>query len=86
MAERQVEGTQPVAVSTPSLPPISAQAKPNPLGTGLKVIFEHWEWKVVLWSGLRKGPPRRLKFPDTRQVLDIMRRSVQLRGDSSSSK
>ncbi|XP_078064483.1 selenoprotein H, partial [Mustelus asterias] len=33
--------------------------------------------EVVLWSGIRKGPPRRLKFPDPHLVLEIMRKMVQ---------
>uniref|UniRef100_A0A8C4SD22 Selenoprotein H n=1 Tax=Erpetoichthys calabaricus TaxID=27687 RepID=A0A8C4SD22_ERPCA len=29
--------------------------------------------EVNLWSGLKKGPPRKLKFPDTAVVLDALK-------------
>lgn len=30
----------------------------------------------VLWSGLKKGPPRRLKFPDPNALVDDLKKAL----------
>lgn len=31
---------------------------------------------VILWSGISKGPPRKLKFPEVSQVVDDLSSSL----------
>lgn len=30
----------------------------------------------LIWSGLKKGPPRRQKFPDTKDIIDAIKKAV----------
>lgn len=31
---------------------------------------------VELWSGIKKGPPRKLKFPEPQKVADMLKSSL----------
>ncbi|KAH1172113.1 hypothetical protein KIL84_007731 [Mauremys mutica] len=31
---------------------------------------------VELWSGIKKGPPRKLKFPEPQKVADVLKSSL----------
>uniref|UniRef100_A0A673FWT3 Selenoprotein H-like n=1 Tax=Sinocyclocheilus rhinocerous TaxID=307959 RepID=A0A673FWT3_9TELE len=35
------------------------------------------ERKVVLWSGIKKGPPRKLKFPDPAEVVSALKEALK---------
>ena len=40
------------------------------------VLGKGEEEEVVLWSGLTKGPPRRLKFPATEEIVKLTEEHV----------
>lgn len=31
---------------------------------------------TLIWSGLKKGPPRRLKFPETKDIIELVTKAV----------
>lgn len=33
--------------------------------------------EVVLWSGIKKGPPRKLKFPDPAEVVSALKEALK---------
>ena len=39
----------------------------------LFVLIHYTLWvEVLLWSGLKKGPPRKLKFPDSEIIIEAL--------------
>jgi hypothetical protein len=41
----------------------------------LELIFD--EKSIPLWSGIKKGPPRKEKFPEPAAVLDMVNKHLQ---------
>lgn len=31
---------------------------------------------TLIWSGLKKGPPRRLKFPETKDIIELITKAI----------
>ncbi|GAB0189521.1 selenoprotein H [Grus japonensis] len=64
-----------------------SQAEGSPGGTGPRIVIEHWNSfevslvkedgsTVELWSGIGKGPPRKLKFPQPEAVVEALKSSL----------
>ncbi|KAA0709596.1 Selenoprotein H [Triplophysa tibetana] len=53
--------------------------------TGQRVVIEHCfevtlmqeNKEVVLWTGIKKGPPRKLKFPDPAEVVSALEEALK---------
>ncbi len=44
----------------------------------LHILPLHFSWaEVVLWSGIKKGPPRKLKFPDPAEVVSALKEALK---------
>lgn len=40
------------------------------------IFIDHLGKENLIWSGLKKGPPRKLKFPQVDDVLDAVRKQM----------
>ena len=59
-----------------SLPEVSLNPDGKPKRGSFEVVLSKGEEEVVLWSGLTKGPPRRLKFPATDEIVKLTEEHV----------
>ncbi|KAJ6652603.1 hypothetical protein lerEdw1_011255 [Lerista edwardsae] len=41
------------------------------------VLLKEDGTKVELWSGLKKGPPRKLKFPEPNKVVEMLKGNLE---------
>ena len=52
----------------------------NPEGKPKRGSFEIFlvkkEKEALLWSGVEKGPPRKLKFPDSAKVVELTKEQL----------
>ncbi|KAL3973094.1 hypothetical protein ACER0C_024301 [Sarotherodon galilaeus] len=54
---------------------------------GLRVVIEHWNSfeitlqdggkETSLWTGIKKGPPRKLKFPQPEVVVSALQEALK---------
>jgi len=51
------------------------EEKPRRGAFEITVVFDD-ESKADVWSGVKKGPPRKLKFPDADQLVDAVRKAM----------
>lgn len=49
----------------------------NPAGNPKRGSFEISVNEELIWSGLGKGPPRKLKFPDSEELIDKFRKVLK---------
>lgn len=49
--------------------------KPRRNSFEITLVKESGE-EMLLWSGIKKGPPRKLKFPDPKEVVTILKKSL----------
>uniref|UniRef100_A0A673KAZ6 Selenoprotein H n=1 Tax=Sinocyclocheilus rhinocerous TaxID=307959 RepID=A0A673KAZ6_9TELE len=40
-------------------------------------LMEGDKAEVILWSGIKKGPPRKLKFPDPAEVVSALKEALK---------
>jgi len=55
---------------------VSLNSDGKPKRGSFEVVLSKGEEEVVLWSGLTKGPPRRLKFPATEEIVKLTEEHV----------
>lgn len=55
---------------------VSLNPDGKPKRGSFEVVLSKGEEEVVLWSGLTKGPPRRLKFPATEEIVKLTEEHV----------
>lgn len=55
---------------------VSLNPDGKPKRGSFEVVLGKGEEEVVLWSGLTKGPPRRLKFPATEEIVKLTEEHV----------
>jgi len=51
------------------------EEKPRRGAFEITVVFDD-ESKADVWSGVKRGPPRKLKFPDADQLVDAVRKAM----------
>jgi len=51
-------------------------AKAPRRGTFEIVILKDDDSEVLLWSGHKKGPPRKNKFPDAQVIIDAIKENI----------
>lgn len=44
----------------------------KPRRNSFEVTLVEGSKEVVLWTGIKKGPPRKLKFPDPAEVVTVL--------------
>lgn len=49
----------------------------NPRRGAFELTLLLGEERIPLWSGIKKGPPRKDKFPDATTVLDMVNKHLQ---------
>ncbi|KAK3864207.1 hypothetical protein Pcinc_030091 [Petrolisthes cinctipes] len=49
--------------------------KPRSKTFEITITFDDGE-SVLVWSGLKKGPPRKLKFPDVAEVIETIQNHI----------
>jgi len=55
---------------------VSLNPDGKPKRGSFEVVLSKGEEEVVLWSGLTKGPPRRLKFPAPEELVKLTEEHV----------
>jgi len=55
---------------------VSLNPDGKPKRGSFEVVLSKGEEEVVLWSGLTKGPPRKLKFPATEEIVKLTEEHV----------
>ena len=55
---------------------INPGGKPKRGSFEILMVKKSSEKEILLWSGLTKGPPRRLKFPEASEVVELCKKNV----------
>lgn len=64
-----------LAASHPELCVVLNPQKPR--RNSFEIILMEGDKEVVLWSGIKKGPPRKLKFPDPAEVVSALKEALK---------
>ncbi|XP_021365935.1 selenoprotein H-like [Mizuhopecten yessoensis] len=46
-------------------------------GTFECTLFKEDDSEVLVWTGIKKGPPRKLKFPESEEVVKAIKKALQ---------
>uniref|UniRef100_A0A671RMG1 Selenoprotein H n=1 Tax=Sinocyclocheilus anshuiensis TaxID=1608454 RepID=A0A671RMG1_9TELE len=49
----------------------------KPRRNSFEITLMEGDKKVVLWSGIKKGPPRKLQFPDPAEVVSALKEALK---------
>ncbi|KAI2657014.1 Selenoprotein H [Labeo rohita] len=49
----------------------------KPRRNSFEVTLMEGDKEVVLWTGIKKGPPRKLKFPDPAEVVSALKEALK---------
>ncbi|KAI7801698.1 selenoprotein H-like, partial [Triplophysa rosa] len=49
----------------------------KPRRNSFEVTLMQGDKEVVLWTGIKKGPPRKLKFPDPAEVVSALEEALK---------
>ncbi|CAB1325461.1 unnamed protein product, partial [Coregonus sp. 'balchen'] len=49
----------------------------KPRSKSFEVMLVEGEKEVCLWSGIKKGPPRKLKFPEPKVVVSALAKALK---------
>uniref|UniRef100_A0A9R1SID5 Selenoprotein H n=2 Tax=Cyprinus carpio TaxID=7962 RepID=A0A9R1SID5_CYPCA len=69
-------GQRALAASHPELCVVLNPQKPRRNSFEI-ILMEGDKAEVVLWSGIKKGPPRKLKFPDPAEVVSALKEALK---------
>lgn len=73
---RNAEGVrEALAASHPKLLVVLNPQKPR--RNSFEITLMEGDKEVVLWSGIKKGPPRKLKFPDPAEVVSALKEALK---------
>jgi len=61
----------------PNIEGVINPTKPRRNSFEITLVTDSGE-RSLLWSGLKKGPPRREKFPEHKIVIDLLKKSREL--------